>query len=654
MKREILSIGTVFLLFTLTIVPLTYGIKLNSNNKEVKFDSYNSNRYLYPEFHNYKNFQEKKNPENNLNLKIQSSYKSSTVINSKQMVNSLNNPMDSAWPMHGHDVRHTGRSPYSTANTWDLVWRFETLGWADNSPVIDKNGIIYIGSWNLYAVYPDGTKKWEFDGGNPETCCPAIDENGIIYYGDYTGGNYFYAIYPNGTLKWKYPISGMCTSPTITEDGIIIFSDTDSQYIKALYPNGTLKWSFKTGHVVYSSPAIGLDGTIYCGSHDTYVYALYPNNGTIKWRFKTNAWVHGSPSIADDGTVYIGSDDGYLYALNPNNGNLIWKVYVGSVDGSPAIDKNGIIYLGVWQKKFHAIYPNGTIKWTFDTGEGKVWASSPALSDDNTVYFGTCDLEFTGGVEFIALYTDGTLKWRKNLNTFFTSPAIGENGSVYMASSGSEGFLNAYGVGELRASTNGPYYELINEPIQFEGLATGGISPYTYHWDFGDTHTSDEQNPTYTYTAAGNYDVVLTVTDSEQNTAIDTTYAWIQETNDPPDMPNIIGQINGNAGTSYDYTFSAIDPDGTPIYLFIDWDDGQTDEWIGPYSSGEEIIRSHTWTDKGTYTIKAKAKDPYNEEGLWGELEVIMTRNKALTNTLLMNLFNQNPILRQVLLRLSL
>ena len=34
-------------------------------------------------------------------------------------------PMDSAWPMYCHDTRHTGRSPYSTIDTWDEIWKFK-------------------------------------------------------------------------------------------------------------------------------------------------------------------------------------------------------------------------------------------------------------------------------------------------------------------------------------------------------------------------------------------------------------------------------------------------------------------------------------------------------------------------------------------------
>ncbi len=45
---------------------------------------------------------------------------------------------------------------------------------------------------------------------------------------------------------------------------------------------------------------------------------------------------------------------------------------------------------------------------------------------------------------------------------------------------------------------------------------TASVSPpgsYTYRWDFGDGHTSTAANPSHTYTADGDYDVTLTLTD---------------------------------------------------------------------------------------------------------------------------------------------
>ncbi len=578
----------------------------------------------------------------------------------QHLITSSSPLMDSAWPMHGHNIRHTGRSPYSTVDTWDLLWRFDTTGWALGSPSIDNNGTIYIGAWYFYAVYPNGTLKWKYNPGDTiEQCCPAIDENGVIYVGTSSHGGYLHAVNPDGTLKWKYPAdSFIVASPIIDSSGVIYYVGGDlspqSGHITALYPNGTLKWRYLTNNVMYSSPAIGLDGTIYCGCHDNHVYALYPNNGALKWKYNTGSWVHGSPTIADDGTVYIGSDNGYLYAFYPNNGTVKWKVNIGATYGSLALDKDGTIYVGVWEKKFYAVNPNGTIKWSFNPG-ARVWGSSPALSDDNTIYFGTCDLELTGGIEIIALYTNGTVKWRKGLDTVFSSPAIAEDGTVYIGSCGgpSGGYLNAFGKGELEADANGPYYGLIDEPKQFTGSAKGGYSPYTWYWDLGDTYTSDEQNPSHTFSIPGNYTVTLTVIDDSGNTSEDITWAWIQETNDPPDKPSISGETNGKIKTEYDYIFLSSDPEELHIWYFIDWRDGTDTGWIGPYPSDKKITVNHKWSEQGDYNIRCRTKDPYGAESDWGELRVTMPKTKQPTNWWFLQFLEKHPrmfpIIRQLL-----
>jgi uncharacterized repeat protein (TIGR01451 family) len=61
-------------------------------------------------------------------------------------------------------------------------------------------------------------------------------------------------------------------------------------------------------------------------------------------------------------------------------------------------------------------------------------------------------------------------------------------------------------------TSNSPQIYCYN--ITFNGTATGGTSPYTYHWDFKDGSSSTEQNPSHRYSAPGTYYVTLTVTDA--------------------------------------------------------------------------------------------------------------------------------------------
>jgi len=546
---------------------------------------------------------------------------------------SINGPMDSSWPMKCHDNRHTGRSLYSTADNLGVEkWRFFEDSWIEVGPVIDTNGIIYIAdSWgDINAIYSNGTMKWKFTTeGQIMGSTPAIAEDGTIYVG--TWYDYLYAINLNGTEKWRFDAQDtVASSPAIAEDGTIYFGTMGSGYnIYAVNPNGTEKWHYPTGYYITSDPAIGDDGTIYIGSGDNYLYAMHPN-GTLRWRFPTGHYVKGPVSIADDGTVYFGSYDDYLYALYPNNGTMKWRYPIGTgTETNPSIGCDGTIYVG--DDRLYAIYPNGTLRWAFDLGpNGCIHQSSPAISADGTIYVGTNIGETSGG-EIIAVNPNGTEKWRKMIANKWveSSPSIAEDGTVYIGSSYDmeTGYLYAFGIGELEADADGPYYGLVDEPVQFTGSATGGYTPYQWLWNFRDGDTSDEQNPIHTYTDAGNYTVTLTVIDNTSNTSSNSTWAWIQTSNTPPNKPTISGETYGDVGTSYDYTFTAVDPDESIIWYYVDWGDGSSSGWVGPFDSGQQMILSHSWSNKGTYNISAKAKDPYDAEGPWGYLEVEMPVN---------------------------
>ena len=59
--------------------------------------------------------------------------------------------------------------------------------------------------------------------------------------------------------------------------------------------------------------------------------------------------------------------------------------------------------------------------------------------------------------------------------------------------------------------------------VQFFDTSTG--SPNNWNWDFGDGNISDVQNPVYTYTNAGTYDISLTATNAiGSNVSVKTNY----------------------------------------------------------------------------------------------------------------------------------
>ncbi len=125
--------------------------------------------------------------------------------------------------------------------------------------------------------------------------------------------------------------------------------------------------------------------------------------------------------------------------------------------------------------------------------------------------------------------------------------------------------------------------------------------------------------------------------------------------NQPPEAPIINGQSNGKIGEKCEFKFYATDPENNNVFFYIEWGDGNVEEWIGPYASDEEITLNHTWDEKNTYTIKAKAKDIFDAESPEATLEVTIPKNKAfisnfpLLSWLFEHFSNVFPILRYLL-----
>ena len=103
--------------------------------------------------------------------------------------------------------------------------------------------------------------------------------------------------------------------------------------------------------------------------------------------------------------------------------------------------------------------------------------------------------------------------------------------------------------------------------------------------------------------------------------------AWIYfPENIAPLAPNITGPASGAVGEYYEYNFTTTDFDGDYIYYYIEWGDGDIEEWIGPYASGEVVTIGHIWSERGEYTIRAKAKGMLGFESEWSEpLNVIIS-----------------------------
>ena len=113
--------------------------------------------------------------------------------------------------------------------------------------------------------------------------------------------------------------------------------------------------------------------------------------------------------------------------------------------------------------------------------------------------------------------------------------------------------------------------------------------------------------------------------------------------NHPPETPVINGPASGMASKVYSYTFVSEDPDGDDLYYWLDWGDGNYSGWLGPVLSGDMISLSHGWNEKGTYNVKIKAKDIYDDISNWSEPIIVhIIDDSDLKNSLMFGLINNS------------
>jgi outer membrane protein assembly factor BamB len=221
-------------------------------------------------------------------------------------------------------------------------------------PIIGKDGTIYVSGYlnrYVYAVDSAGKLKWTIRIDRRVSAAPAIGIDGAVYVGCFDDG--IFAISPDGTRKWKFPIRATRNALAVGADGTIYVSSSDNN-LYALDPDGALKWKFATGGWLMSSPAIDADGSIYVISRDHNLYVLN-RDGTLKAKVATGEYFDraSAPVISADGVIYVSGIKGdgyngrfYLDALNPD-GRLKWKFSSGGYGVSPAaIGADGTVYAG--------------------------------------------------------------------------------------------------------------------------------------------------------------------------------------------------------------------------------------------------------------------------------------------------------------------
>lgn len=173
----------------------------------------------------------------------------------------------------------------------------------------------------------------------------------------------------------------------------------------------------------------------------------------------------------------------------------------------------------------------------------------------------------------------------------------------------------------------------IKSEITFEGITFPNDEEFNSEPDFGRYHL---------FLPAGTYEIKyeadyyygetkdVTVT-SDSAKVLDVE---LERYNEAPFAPSIDGADDGIEGGEYELIIEGNDPENDDLFYFVDWGDHTTGEWAGPFPVGEPVSIYHTYSSHGTFGIRAKSKDVYEDEGPWSD---------SITITIIENMAPSDP-----------
>lgn len=319
-----------------------------------------------------------------------------------------------SWPAIHRDSRNSNFLPFITTDQLTLIWKaIENDYAAVITPlIIGPEGNLYFTTGkeksygNLHAFDNGGNELWRsylLDSG-AFISSPIADWRGDLYIGD---SDEFFSFHPDGTLKWKCSgLDGPFASTVISQDGYIISINRDG--LIYVFDPETGRQAAQPLELPGQSP--GED------------YKIFPPPGLWK------EMVHEMENltISDIYNAYTGHQFKITKApaVNPKN----TRIYVA---GSA---KSSGHYSSVKGRLYGLDFFPGTdnsagqMVPAFEKIIEKPSGTSPCISPDGKHIY-LIDKKGT----FYTFNEDGQEIWRLFLDIIPSSPAIGPNGTIYVA-----------------------------------------------------------------------------------------------------------------------------------------------------------------------------------------------------------------------------
>jgi len=511
------------------------------------------------------------------------------------------------WPMFRYDSKNTGSSPSGAPETNEISWTFETQQYIEGGSPVVSNNKLFIGTTGLYALTDDLQTRTPYQ-------LPELDERGRLLC--------INAV--SGVEIWGEEFGYIPNAPAVLGNQVIFNSIDPDTGINRLYSydveTGEEQWNILLDD--WSWSPIVFSDKIYVSSVNpdyiiSHVDCIYASNGSVAWSYDSPdyTYIMCSPAVYED-KIYIAETFDYdrVVCLNASTGQFIWDQYLELKEPyTIAVSDGKVIVAGYdesWENGIVHCLSSATGAFIWDYPMGPHYVQSPtyptlAASDEEIIV-----TSYDWSIETSYVHCINTLNgyalWQQPIQgAIFGSPSVAD-GKIYLS------------------SLPGVMYCLD---------ISDGTQIWSYYLGYG----------TVSSPAIANGYVYMTE-----------LYGTVFSFGEPnkPEAPTITGETDGKFGQPYDYTFVSSDPQDDDVYYYIEWGDNQVEEWIGPYESGEEVVRSHAWDERGEYTIRAKARDIFEAESDWATLEVTMPVNQQSTGSLFLRFLerfpNAFPILRQI------
>jgi hypothetical protein len=423
--------------------------------------------------------------------------------------------------------------------------------------------------------------------------------------------------------------------------------------LNADYVNAYWKFDECDGNILYDSSGNGYDGTIYGATWESY----------------------GSGCTLDfDGVDdYVDFDEHAKYYLGFNKSDDLIFSFIFK---SSSTDK-GIIYSSCrgdaygYNPGFHiALNSDGTLQvqvWRLNCG---ILMNTTGTYNDDSWHFAEIFYNGDSGNPIVDVYCDETYdsSYEKYVCAFYSDQfkytQIGRNSddfSDYFDGKLDEFKIIKYPGGNLQLppiidglsggvpNVEYDYTFTIVDPeeddceikVDFNGVETEWNGPYesgevitmSHKWDYGGTF----------YIRAKSRDRW------GESPWSDPFPVEITE-NLPPNPPTVSGPLTGKPNTEYDFTLNSVDPNGDDVRFIVDWGDGDS-ETTSFTTSGSDLIVSHSWSEKGTYTIRVYAEDVHGATSGETTGQMVIKKSKAINNPFL-NLLESHPNIFPILQKL--